>query len=96
MSNFNSETNSSQTSTDTVPFNKNGQQNIESGERMRRLIPYMTFYIPTSNRDYLHTSPYGPINSKPMVIYSCNLQCMNALHATISNNNQIENLERNF
>lgn len=69
MSNFQSDKNSSQTSTAEggVNFNKNGQRNIESLERIRRLIPYMTFYIPTSSREYLPTSPYGPI-SKPMVI----------------------------
>lgn len=34
------------------------QKNSEPSERIRRLIPFMTFYIPTTNADYV---PYGPI-----------------------------------
>lgn len=70
MSNFHSDKHNNQTSTTPetgIPFNRNGQRSIDTVERMRRLIPYMTFYIPTSNREYLPTSPYAPIN-KPMVI----------------------------
>lgn len=71
MSNFHSDKPSNQTSTPAetggIPFNRNGQRSMDTAERMRRLIPYMTFYIPTSSRDYLPTSPYAPVN-KPMVI----------------------------
>lgn len=42
------------------------QRHAEPMERMRRLIPYMTFYIPTSNADY---HPYGHI-TKQMVIHT--------------------------
>ncbi|XP_055313241.1 uncharacterized protein LOC129574799 isoform X2 [Sitodiplosis mosellana] len=71
MSNFHSEKHSNHTSTTAesgVSFNRNGQRNIDTAERMRRLIPYMTFYIPTSSREYLPTSPYAPVN-KPMNPY---------------------------
>lgn len=64
MSNFHSDKHSNQTSTTAE---SGGIRNIDTAERMRRLIPYMTFYIPTSSRDYLPTSPYAPVN-KPMVI----------------------------
>lgn len=37
---------------------QNVQKNTEPSERTRRLIPFMTFYIPTTNADYV---PYGPI-----------------------------------
>lgn len=71
MSNFQSDKNNNQTTTAEggIVINKNDQRNIDALERMRRLIPYMTFYIPTSRREYLPTSPYGPIN-KPMVNFS--------------------------
>lgn len=94
MSNFHSDKNSSQTSTDTLPFNKNGQRNGESAERMRRLIPYMTFYIPTSNREYLPTSPYGPINNKPMVILQIAQTKRFSLRTDVSITIKMENLER--
>lgn len=43
------------------------KQSIEQPERIRRLIPYMAFYIPKPNRDYL---PLSDVNSyKQMVIY---------------------------
>lgn len=60
MSSFQSDQNSNKTSTpdNGAPFNKNTQR-VEPLGRMRRLIPYMTFYVPTSNREYLPTSPYG-------------------------------------
>lgn len=62
MSSFHGDKNS--TTENEMSTDKNGQRNIEPVERMRRLIPYMTFYIPTQSRDYL---PYGPI-TKQMVI----------------------------
>lgn len=68
MSNFASEKNQTSTAESDVTLNKNGQRNIESMERTRRLIPFMAFYIPTSSREYLPTSPYGHIN-KQMVTY---------------------------
>ncbi|XP_031640677.1 uncharacterized protein LOC116352314 [Contarinia nasturtii] len=69
MSNFHSDKHTNQTSTteNGLHFKWNSQR-IDSAERIRRLIPYMTFYIPTSSRDYLPTSPYRPIN-KPMNPY---------------------------
>lgn len=68
MSHLHTDKNSNQTSTTDNGniFNKNTQR-IEPVERIRRLIPYMTFYIPTANRDYLPTSPYGPINKQTVI-----------------------------
>lgn len=68
MSSFHNNKNSSQLSTpdNGMPMRRYAQRNLEPLERTRRLIPYMTFYIPTSNDHYL---PYGPI-TKQMVIQS--------------------------
>lgn len=57
-----------------IPSNESSQsvenhhkQIIEQSERIRRLIPYMAFYIPKPNQDYL---PLSDVNSyKQMVIY---------------------------
>lgn len=57
VSNFKSN-NQTSTSDNGVPYKRNIQR-VEPLERMRRLIPYMTFYIPTPNREYLPTAPYG-------------------------------------
>lgn len=64
MPNFHNDKHTNHTSTteNGIYFNGNEQHGIDSVERMRRLIPYMTFYIPTSNR----------VINKPMVIQNEN------------------------
>lgn len=68
MSVFHSDKNSSQlTKPDHgLPIRRYAQQHLEPLERTRRLIPYMTFYIPTTNGDYL---PYGPITKQMVRIF---------------------------
>lgn len=65
VSNFKSN-NQTSTSDNGIPYNRNIQR-VEPLERMRRLIPYMTFYIPTSNREYLPTAPYGHTNRQTVI-----------------------------
>lgn len=57
-----------------IPSNESSQsvlshhkQNTEQSERIRRLIPYVAFYIPKPNRDYLSLSDINSYNQ--MVIY---------------------------
>lgn len=56
--------NSSRSSDDGIlpPFNnQNIRINNEPLDRFRRLIPFMAFYVPTTNADYLN---YGPITNQ--------------------------------
>lgn len=44
--------------------NQNTPRTNEPLERFRRLIPFMAFYVPTTNADYL---PYGPVTNQMVI-----------------------------